>query len=218
MIKKLYFFTINLINLVKKRKKLVLAVFICIVIVGGLVFYSIDRFYFDKKTTAATQSSTNKTQQPKKTDTKTEKDYILTIDKLKIQAPININIDGANADAYNKSLETGVAHLASSSLPGKTGNSFIFGHSSYYAWKPGNYKTVFASLNQLQIDDEIQINSNLKNYIFKVSEKKIVLPNEVNVADQNFDGTRLTLSTCWPVGSNAKRLIIISDLSSEKDR
>lgn len=142
----------------------------------------------------------------------TESSYFLAINKLALSAPIILNVDGNDKEAYDKALEGGVAHLMGSALPGKPGNTFIFGHSSFYAWKPGDYKEIFATLDQLEIGDEIIITSNIMRYIYTVSDKQIVSPNEVTVASQNYSEKKLTLMTCWPVGSDAERLVIISNL------
>lgn len=139
----------------------------------------------------------------------TESDYILKIGKINLSAPIIINVDGNDKVAYNKALEGGVAHLMGSALPGKVGNSFIFGHSSYYAWKPGNYKEIFEDLNNVEVGDTIIISSNSSTYNYKVSDKQVVNSDDVAVADQNYNEKKLTLMTCWPIGSDAKRLVTV---------
>ena len=141
-----------------------------------------------------------------------DESYSLNIAEINIATPIIINVDGNNQEAYNKSLESGVAHLKGSSLPGKSGNPFIFGHSSYYPWKPGDYKEIFKDLDKLEIGDQIIISSNLFQYIYAVADKNIVSPDNVEVANQNFTENKLTLMTCWPIGSDAKRLIIVANL------
>ena len=143
-------------------------------------------------------------------DQPVENNYSLVIDKIGVSAPIIINVDGNDKEAYNKALEGGVAHLLGSALPGKVGNVFIFGHSSYYAWKPGDYKEIFKKLNDLDVGDQIIINSNLSSYIYKVSDKQVVGTNDVSVANQNFNEKKLTLMTCWPIGSTDKRLVVIA--------
>lgn len=140
----------------------------------------------------------------------TESGYVLKIDKINLSAPIIINVDGNNKETYNQALEGGVAHLLGSALPGKEGNPFIFGHSSYYAWKPGGYKEIFKNLNDVEVGDTVVISSNLYNYLYEVSDKKIVSPNEVSVADQNYKEKKITLMTCWPIGQDTERLVIVA--------
>lgn len=140
-----------------------------------------------------------------------EKDWHLEIAKLNISAPININIDGNNEEQYLTSLQTGVAHLAGSAIPGNIGNIFIFGHSSYYFYDRGSYKYVFKNLNDLSIDDEIIIKSNIGLYKYKVSEKKVVNPDQVEVTGIVKEGQEtLSLMTCTPVGTSLQRLIVVA--------
>lgn len=141
-----------------------------------------------------------------------EDSYLLSIPKINISAPVVINVDGNDQKAYDKSLENGVAQLKGTVLPGKPGNSFIFGHSSYYLWEPGDYKEIFKGLDSLNVGDQILVNSNLSHYIYEVTEKKIVLPNNVEVANQNYAEKKLSLMTCWPIGTDSKRLLVISML------
>ena len=159
-----------------------------------------------KAPSTTTNLNDNKTEEP------IENNYVLNIAKLNLSAPIIINVDGNDKDAYNKALEGGVAHLLGSALPGQAGNPFIFGHSSYYAWKPGNYKQIFKNLNDLEVGGSITISSNLSTYNYKVTDKEIVQPNDVAVANQNYTEKKLTLMTCWPIGSDKERLVVVGVL------
>jgi len=137
------------------------------------------------------------------------KKYKLKIEKLKISAPIILNVPGANKTEYFKALEKGVAHLAGTPLPGEKGNSVIFGHSSFYRNAPGAYKTIFRNLNQLELGDKILVLVDSKALLFKVIEKRVVNPNDLSVLHQTKD-SRLTLMTCWPPGRIDQRLIVVS--------
>lgn len=138
--------------------------------------------------------------------------YNLFISKISVSAPISISIDGNNKDEYNKALENGVAHLKGSAMPGKNGNVFIFGHSSFGTDKPGNYKEIFAKLNDLNLGEIIEVQSPELNYKYKISDKKVVATNDVTVAKQNMAIKQITLMTCWPIGSAKERLVIIGEL------
>jgi len=150
-----------------------------------------------------------------KIETKTEnvllnhKGYYLEIKKIDVLAPIILNVNGTKKDIYFKALESGVAQFEGTSLPGEIGNSFIFGHSSYYDNAPGNYKKIFARLNELNYGDQIDIYKDENHLVFEVIEKKIVEPTDLSVLKQTKD-TRLTLMTCWPLGSTKERLIVVA--------
>jgi LPXTG-site transpeptidase (sortase) family protein len=144
------------------------------------------------------------------TKTKPVTDWSLSIAKLDIQAPIILNVDGADKDAYFKSLQSGVAQMKGTAKPGE-GNTVIFGHSNFYEDDPGKFKTVFAHLDQLVIGDEIQIVSKEQALIYIVSKTEMVDATDVSVA-QPTENKQLTLITCWPPGTINQRLIVIADL------
>lgn len=140
--------------------------------------------------------------------------YSLKIEKLGIDTPIVIDVNGNNEEEYNKSLENGVAHMQGTAKPGEDGNIVIFGHSSQSPKYLGSYGEIFAGLDNLENGDEIKIVDNdEKEIIYKVSSKDIVLPSDISVLDQN-NKNRLTLLTCWPVGSNEKRLVVTANKSN----
>jgi sortase A len=134
-------------------------------------------------------------------------EFSLSIPIIKVKAPVIANVDGNNQTAYDKALENGVAQLQGSSLPGQGGNIFIFGHSSFYWWSPGNYKTIFAKLPDIKLGDEIDVWYHQKEFQYKVNDIKTVLPNDVDVTKKT-DSEELSLMTCVPVGTAQKRLIV----------
>lgn len=115
-------------------------------------------------------------------------------------------------------LKDGVIHYPGTSFPDVGGNTVITGHSSYFPWDPGRFKDVFALLDKVVMGDKIAMYYNQHKYIYQVTEKKVVLPSNIDVLKQpeNQNINHLTLITCTPVGTNLKRLIVIGDLI-EKD-
>lgn len=138
-------------------------------------------------------------------------EFHLEIPALNISAPIVSDVDGTNQKAYDKALENGVGQLKGSSKPGEGSNIFIFGHSSYYLWAPGEYKNVFSNLNELKNGDEIIIWFNQKEYKYEVTENKIVSPYEVDIALPT-KNEQVTLMTCWPRYTTQKRLVVVGTL------
>jgi len=114
-----------------------------------------------------------------------------------------------------ESLKDGVVHYPGTSMPDQIGNTVITGHSSYFPWDPGRFKDVFALLHQVNVGDKIISYYNQHKYIYEVSEKKVVLPTEIDILKQTPD-KRLTLITCTPVGTNLKRLVVIATLIEEE--
>lgn len=140
------------------------------------------------------------------------KSYTLIIDQLKISAPIILNVNGSDKKTYLAALVNGVAQMAGSALPGGSGNTVIFGHSSFWADKPGNYKTVFAHLNKLKRGDTISIKNGNQVLNYSVAENKIVSPTDVSVINQDLSQHLLTLITCWPPGTIDQRLVVVAKM------
>ncbi|HLC38674.1 MAG TPA: sortase [Patescibacteria group bacterium] len=133
----------------------------------------------------------------------------LQIDKINVRVPVAGEADSNQPDLYQKLLKKGVVHYSGTPYPGKVGNIFIFGHSS--SDFGGHYRQIFINLNDLQDDDTIKVVYKSREYEYKVIGKKIVQPDDFSVLGQTFE-KRLTLMTCWPIGSLEKRLVIIAKI------
>lgn len=107
-------------------------------------------------------------------------------------------------------LEEGVVHYPGTARPGQAGNFFITGHSSYYPWAPGKYKTIFARLPQLTVGDEYWVYYNGDRHRYIIQEKKEVRPSDVSILDQPLDRRIGTLMTCTPVGTTLKRFVLMA--------
>lgn len=105
-------------------------------------------------------------------------------------------------------LMDGAVHYPGTARPGQAGNFFVTGHSSYYPWAPGKYKTVFARLSELKPGDEYWVYYKGDRHRYVVTEKKEVLPSDVTVLDQPANKRISTLMTCTPVGTTLRRLIV----------
>lgn len=107
-----------------------------------------------------------------------------------------------------ESLRDGVVHYPGSARPGQAGNFFVTGHSSYYPWDDGKYKSVFARLQELNIGDTYFVYYGGDRHSYRVTEKYEVKPNNVSVLDQPSNKRIATLMTCTPVGTTLRRLIV----------
>ncbi len=108
------------------------------------------------------------------------------------------------------SLVEGIVHYPGTARPGQAGNFFVTGHSSYYPWAPGHYKTVFARLQDLVPGDEYWVYYKGDRHRYVVTEKKEVSPEDITVLDQPPDRRIATLMTCTPVGTTLRRLIVVA--------
>lgn len=130
----------------------------------------------------------------------------LAIPSLGIEAPI-VMAQSDNEVALQKDLESGVILLPGSSNLNQKGTMVIMGHSSAYPWYKGQYGSIFALLNQLNINDEIIVFSKDKQYIYKVLGKEIKAPKDLVFQTQE-DEPILYLVSCWPVNTAWKRIVI----------
>lgn len=132
----------------------------------------------------------------------------ISIPAINTSAPISWQIEN-KPDIVAFGLQNGLIHIKGTALPGEIGNVFITGHSSNYPWAKGDYNNVFALLNKLVVGDMVQVKYQNKDYVYKVSELKVVEPSETSVLKSR-NSSELTLMTCTPVGTSLRRLIITS--------
>lgn len=130
----------------------------------------------------------------------------LDIPKIALKAPI-IWSEKENEEEIIEELKQGVVHLKGSARPGERGSQILIGHSSVFPEAGGEYDQVFARLDELKINDEIFISYQGKKYKYQVLQQKIIGRNEVKELDKIKEPV-LFLVTCWPRGTDWKRLVI----------
>ena len=135
----------------------------------------------------------------------------ISIDKISVTAPVVLS-KNEDEKTLLSDLTYGVVHYPDTPMPGQRGNTYIAGHSSNYAWSEGAYNYIFKNLNDLAIGDVITIKLLLHNkkeviYRYAVTSNEIVLPDDERIFAQT-QQKELTLTTCWPIGSNTKRVMI----------
>ncbi|PIR49169.1 hypothetical protein COU80_00260 [Candidatus Peregrinibacteria bacterium CG10_big_fil_rev_8_21_14_0_10_55_24] len=107
-----------------------------------------------------------------------------------------------------EALQYGAVHYPGTAKPGQAGNFFVTGHSSYYPWTTGKYKTVFARLSELEVGDEYWVYYGGDKHRFVVRGKREVRPSDVSVLDQPVNERMGTLMTCTPIGTTLRRLVL----------
>jgi len=93
-------------------------------------------------------------------------------------------LNGESFD-YDTPLQTGAIHYPGTQMPGESGNSVIFAHSSYYTNDGGRYKTIFGKIIELDAGEEV------------------LLPKS---------GKNLSLFTCTPIGGITGRWYVSARL------
>lgn len=141
---------------------------------------------------------------------------VLIIPRLGLHAPIiSPSTDSLLREDWKQlendiqdSLEDGVVHYPGTAEPGQAGNFFVTGHSSYFPWAEGQYKSIFARLGELAVGDEFWVYHGGDKYRYVIDLKKEIYPSDVSVLDQPTGKRMATLMTCTPVGTTLRRLII----------
>lgn len=123
------------------------------------------------------------------------------IDSAKILGYIS---EGLTSDAMMR----GFWHIPNTVYPGEQGNVVIIGHRFQYI-PPA--KNTFFNLDKIKIGDSIKVGSDNGDFIYIVTDIKVVEPNDISILKQTND-YRLTLVTCTPLWTSEKRLVITAKL------
>ena len=140
----------------------------------------------------------------------------IAVKKINVASPM-IWSKSEDEKSLLEDLKNGIIHFPKTAAPGQNGNMVVSGHSSNYVWAAGNFNYVFRDLNSLAAGDIVDVKTVQKNgrvivYHYKINGfKKIVSPDDP-VIFENTPEPSLTLSTCWPLGTNFRRLIVKADL------
>jgi LPXTG-site transpeptidase (sortase) family protein len=138
----------------------------------------------------------------------------LDIPSLNVAVPI---VWSQDVKTFEKDLQTGVIHYPKTALPGQIGTTYIAGHSSNFVWSKGDYNQVFRRLNELKDNASFSVSVTDKTgkvitYHYVVTSKKEFLPTDP-AQITNTGKSLVALSTCWPLNSTAKRLVVFGQLT-----
>jgi len=145
-------------------------------------------------------------------------EFGLVIPKIGVNVPIVADVDGLNPDEYFWKVTQGVAHfkhaeahdvVVDGAFPGEEGNVFLFGHSQIPGGDTSKYQSVFNDLPVLEFEDKIIVYFQGERYNYSVIEGKVIEKNELYYLEKT-ESEILHLMTCWPLGFNNKRYIVIA--------
>ncbi|NTV55349.1 MAG: sortase [Candidatus Moranbacteria bacterium] len=145
-------------------------------------------------------------------------DVTVLVERVGIAAPM-IWSGSEDGTAMLRDLERGVIRYPGSGIPGQSGNVIISGHSSNYSWAQGDYNSVFRRLGELAPGDYVvlrmkQANGKTFDYAYRMTEKRVTTPDDPWIFEAG-EQDEVTLSTCWPLGTAFKRLIVRGELVSD---
>jgi sortase A len=136
--------------------------------------------------------------------------FTITIPKLRIS--------NASVAIGGDDLSEHLIQYPGTALPGKTGNSVIFGHSILpQFFDPKNYMAIFSTLHTLKKGDDIVASYDGVTYRYQVENMFEVKPTDIQILDQSRSDSYLTLVTCSPPGNpfKPKRLIVRAKITQQ---
>ena len=112
-------------------------------------------------------------------------------------------VEGTSASA----LRAGAGHYPSTPLPCENGNVAIAGHRTTYG-KP------FNQLDRLKAGDVVILETPIGSCTYEITvEPTVTLPTDLSIVANDLTRQMLTLTTCHPKGSAARRLYVKAELT-----
>ncbi|MGI6423585.1 MAG: sortase [Candidatus Dojkabacteria bacterium] len=185
-----------------------------------LTFWSVISVYISHvlsptPSTSVVEIAKNSSEITKEVDSQTEKVFVdpefgLYIPKLKTNCSIAENVDPFDKDRYTSALRSKIAHAKGTSVPNKSGNVFLFGHSAANFYERHDRLVYFYLLRELSKGDEIFLSYKGVIYKYVVDELKTVSPEDTKYLKNYSEKDTLTLMTCYPPGADWKRTVVIA--------
>lgn len=115
-------------------------------------------------------------------------------------------------------LRRGPGHYKGTALPGRRGNFVVSGHRT-------TYEAPFNRAEELRPGDDIIVDTRHREYVYKVTKKRVVLPTDIGVTypvpfhrHARPKHAMITLTTCHPMYSASHRLVIFGRLADRRVR
>ncbi len=119
----------------------------------------------------------------------------IKIDKIDVYLPVAEGSDLAT-------LKFALGHMTETSPLGSIGNAVVAGHRSH------SFGTYFNRLDEVEIGDEIVVETAGGTYTYVVYETLVVEPDDLSVLRSSSNHRVLTLITCTPLYTSTHRLIV----------
>lgn len=129
--------------------------------------------------------------------------YTISIPKLRIE--------NATVGIGGEDLKKTLIQYPGTALPGKAGNTVIFGHSILpIFYDPKDYLAIFSTLPTLSNGDVIEVSYDGIVYKYRVESMFEVFPSDIEVLEQDSSNSYISLITCVPPGHPLKprRLVV----------
>jgi len=137
-------------------------------------------------------------------------DFGIIIPAINVNYKIIANVNPFDEKEYTQALKRGVAHAKGTDFPGTGRKIYLFSHSSSSIWQ-GLANIAFYNLNKLKKGERIYLFYRNRRYDYEVTEKVISGPDLKKYLSEDLDKDVLILQTCWPPGTNLKRLLVLAN-------
>lgn len=139
----------------------------------------------------------------------------IIINKIGVDADIE-QPNTRNVADLDRALSLGAVHYPGSGSV-EAGNMFLFGHSTGFRVVQNQAYKTFNNLDKLKTGDEIRVFADGDEYIYKVTNIRLVNENDENDARVDFDNSKrmLTISTCNSFGTVQDRWVVEADFYRE---
>jgi LPXTG-site transpeptidase (sortase) family protein len=141
-------------------------------------------------------------------------DFYIDIPKIGAKSKVIADVSPTDKKNYLKVLENNnIAHSNLSALPGngKGSTTYLFAHSTEQSVKTVRKNSVFYLLGELGEKDKILVNYRGQNIEYQVYMKKVITAKETEyLTYSDTEKEVLILQTCWPIGTNWKRLLVFA--------
>ncbi len=125
---------------------------------------------------------------------------------VRIQIPaIGVDAPIVQGDGWEQ-LKKGVGQHIGSANPGQIGNLVLAGHNDVYG-------EVFRYLENLKVGEQVIIYTQLRQYVYTVTETRIVEPTQVEIMSPTASPT-VTLISCYPYLVDNKRIVVFGKLQN----
>ena len=125
---------------------------------------------------------------------------VIDIPSIGVRAQIKEGTDDETIKYY-------VGKFKSSGEFGEIGNVSLAAHNNVYT-------EIFRNLNKLQIGSYVRIITRTNEYVYQMTSKTVVSPDDNTVLDGNSNKKEITLITCTPTA--ASRVVVKGELVSNK--
>ncbi len=140
--------------------------------------------------------------------------FLLSVPKILAEAKVIANVSPSDKETFTKILENGsVAMATGSDSPGygNGGSIYMFSHSTLQDIFGARKNAVFYLLGELVEGDQIYVYFEGNKYVYEVYNSQVVAGSETKYLDyKEEDAEILILQTCWPLGTNWKRLLVFA--------